>query len=274
MGEQLLELFNQFRFIDIIDIAIVAYVCYKGMQLIRGTRAVQLLKGLIVLVVSTKVSEWIGLHTINWILRNTMTVGVIALLIVFQPELRRALEQLGRGSIFIKPFFGMDEEEINRVINEVGKAVQVFTKNKIGSLIVLERNTGINEVIETGVEIDAKISAELLVNLFIPSTPLHDGAVVVRKGIIKAAGCYLPFTDNPNLSKELGTRHRAALGITEQSDAIAVVTSEETGVISVAVGGKLTRYLDIKTLKEMLKDLYLPKEQHGIPLLNWRKSNG
>nr|WP_206708497.1 diadenylate cyclase CdaA [Koleobacter methoxysyntrophicus] len=273
--EQIMELFKQLRFMDLIDIAIVAYVAYRAILLIRGTRAVQLIKGLAVLIISTKASEWLGLYTINWLLRNTMTVGVIALLIVFQPELRRALEQLGRGGFLVNPFFSISEEEINKLINELAHAVQVFTKNKMGALIVLERNTGLNEVIETGIEIGGKVTAELLVNIFIPNTPLHDGAVVIRNDKIMAAGCFLPLTENPNLSKELGTRHRAALGITEQSDAVSIIVSEETGVISVAVDGKLTRYLDIKTFKEMIKNLlHSKKEQKQIPIFKWRKSNG
>lgn len=273
--EQIMELFKQLRFMDLIDIAIVAYVAYRAILLIRGTRAVQLIKGLAVLIISTKASEWLGLYTINWLLRNTMTVGVIALLIVFQPELRRALEQLGRGGFLVNPFFSISEEEINKLINELAHAVQVFTKNKMGTLIVLERNTGLNEVIETGIEIGGKVTAELLVNIFIPNTPLHDGAVVIRNDKIMAAGCFLPLTENPNLSKELGTRHRAALGITEQSDAVSIIVSEETGVISVAVDGKLTRYLDIKTFKEMIKNLlHSKKEQKQIPIFKWRKSNG
>lgn len=271
MLKQLLELIRQFRFRDLIDIAIVAYVSYKAIMLIKGTRAVQLIKGLVVLAISTKVSEWLGLYTINWLLRNTMTVGVIALLVVFQPELRGALEQLGRGRLFVTPFFSFSEEEVNKMINEMARAVQVLASNKIGALIVIERETGLNDVIETGLEIGGKLTTELLLNIFIPNTPLHDGAVLIRNDKIMAAGCFLPLTENPNLSKELGTRHRAALGITEQSDAVSIIVSEETGVISVAVEGKLTRYLDIMTFKEMIKSLLYTKEQKQIPLFNWRK---
>ncbi|HHY13975.1 MAG TPA: TIGR00159 family protein [Thermoanaerobacterales bacterium] len=273
MLKQVLELVGQFRLRDLIDIAIVAYVFYNVTMLIKGTRAVQLIKGLAVLVMSTKASEWLGLYTINWLLRNTMTVGVIALLIVFQPELRRALEQLGRGGLFIAPFFSFSEEEINKIINEFSRAIQYFASNKIGALIVIERETGLTDVMETGLEIGGKLTTELLLNTFIPNTPLHDGAVIIRDDKIMAAGCFLPLTENPNLSKELGTRHRAALGITEQTDAISIIVSEETGVISVAVDGKLTRYLDIMTFKEMIKDLIYTKEQKQIPFFNWRKSD-
>lgn len=273
MSLQFLELFKGFRIMDIADIIIVAYVSYKAIRLVQGTRAVQLLKGLVVLVVSTKLSEWLGLYTINWILRNAMTVGVIALLVVFQPELRRALEQLGRGKFFSSPLLGLRDEEVDKVMEQLASAVSVMSRDKIGVLIVLERETGLNEYVETGIGIGAEVSAELLINIFIPNTPLHDGAVIIKNDKVVAASCYLPLTENPNLSKELGTRHRAALGVTEESDAVAVIVSEETGVISVAKEGKLTRYLDIKTLKSMLKDIYKLKDKKA-PLWHWRRTGG
>jgi len=273
MSLQLLELFKGFRLMDLLDIAIVAYVSYKAITLIRGTRAVQLLKGLAVLVVSTKVSEWLGLYTINWILRNTMTVGVIALLIVFQPELRRGLEQLGRGRFFATPLLGLGDKELSRLLDHITEAAEELSKNRIGALMVLEKQTGLNEYIETGVKIGGNVTVELLLNIFVPNTPLHDGAVIIRNDKIVAAGCYLPLTENPNLSKELGTRHRAALGVTEESDAVAIIVSEETGVISVAKEGKLTRYLDVKTLKNMLRDIFEIKEKKPY-LWQWRRSNG
>ncbi|MGB9840226.1 diadenylate cyclase CdaA [Thermovenabulum sp.] len=269
---QIAELFKGFRFMDLLDIALVAYVSYKALQLIRGTRAVQLIRGLVLFIVFTKVSEWLGLYTINWILKNAMTVGAIALLVVFQPELRRALEQLGRSRFFSGTMFGWGEKEILRLIDSVAEACEELSKNKIGALMVLEGQTGLNEYIETGVIIGGQVSPELLINIFIPNTPLHDGAVIIRNDKIMAASCYLPLTENPNLSKELGTRHRAGLGITEQSDAVAVIVSEETGVISVAREGKLSRYLDIKTLKSMLKEIYQVGEKKGN-LWNWRKTN-
>lgn len=272
MSFQLFELFKGFRLMDLLDIAIVAYVSFKTIQLIQGTRAVQLVKGLIVLVVSTKLSERLGLYTINWILRNAMTVGMIALLIVFQPELRRALEQLGRGRVFSTPLLGLGEEEMNRVIDYLAIACEELSRDKIGALIVLEKQTGLNEYIETGIKMSADVTTELLINLFVPNTPLHDGAIVIRNDKIMAAGCYLPLTDNPNLSKELGTRHRAALGVTEETDAVAVIVSEETGVISVAREGKLSRYLDIKTLKNMLKDIFEIKDKKAS-IWYWRKND-
>ena len=181
---------------------------------------------------------------------------VIALLIVFQPELRRGLEQLGRGRFFSTPLFGLGEEELNFIIDHIAGAAGELSKDKTGALMVLEKQTGLNEYIETGIQINGNVNAELLMNIFVPNTPLHDGAVIIRNDKIMAASCYLPLTENPNLSKELGTRHRAGLGVTEQSDAVAIIVSEETGIISVAENGKLTRYLDVKTLKNMLKDIY------------------
>jgi len=272
MSLQLFELFKGFRLMDLLDIAIVAYVSFKAIQLIQGTRALQLVKGLIVLVVSTKLSEWLGLYTINWILRNAMTVGVIALLIVFQPELRRALEQLGRGRFFSSSLLGLADEEISRVIDHLAIACEELSRDKIGALIILEKQTGLNEYIETGIKISGDVTTELLINIFVPNTPLHDGAVIIRNDKIMAGGCYLPLTDNPNLSKELGTRHRAALGVTEETDAVAVIVSEETGVISVAREGKLSRYLDVKTLKNMLKDIYEIKDKKAS-LWYWRKTD-
>ncbi|MDN5331095.1 MAG: diadenylate cyclase [Tepidanaerobacteraceae bacterium] len=273
MSLQIIELFKGFRLMDLLDIAIVAYVSYKAIQLIRGTRAVQLIRGIIVFVVFTKLSEWLGLYTINWLLKNAMTVGVIALLVVFQPELRRVLEQLGRSRFFSSSLFGLGEEELSFLIDNLAQAAEELSKNKIGALIVLERETGLNEYIETGVKIEGYLTAELLINIFIPNTPLHDGAVIVRNDKVMAAGCYLPLTENPNLSKELGTRHRAALGVTEQSDAVAIIVSEETGVISVAREGKLSRYLDVKTLKNVLKEVYQIGDKK-TNFLHWRRLNG
>ena len=267
---EILQIIRNVRILDIIDITIVAYVLYKLFMLIRETRAEQLLKGLIVLLVSLKVSEWVGLYTINWILRNTVTVGLIALLIVFQPELRRALEQIGRGRFFSKTMLSMGEEELTRMVNEVTRAVQLLSKTKIGALMVIEGETRLNEVVETGVLIQGQVSAELLLNIFLPKSPLHDGSLIIRNGKIEAAGCFLPLTDNPNISKELGTRHRAAIGMSEASDAIVLIVSEETGTISIAQGGKISRFLDIKTVRERLRKVFTQEKQQ-ISLLRWKE---
>jgi diadenylate cyclase len=207
-------------------------------------------------------------------LRNTMTVGVIALLIVFQPELRRALEFLGRGGIILgKPIKEVLDQETRELIDEITSAVQLMAKNKIGALIVLEMETGTGEFIETGTIIDGKVTSQLLTTIFAPNTALHDGAVIIRDKRIASAGCLLPLTENPNLSKELGTRHRAGLGISEVSDALVIIVSEETGIISMANGGRLSRYLDIKTLREILINQYKPQEFSYRNILKWRLKN-
>lgn len=259
---------------DLIDMAVIAYVFYKLFMLIRETRAEQLIKGILVLVIATWASGFFKLYTVNWLLRNTMTVGVIALLIVFQPELRRALEFLGRGSIIGKSLNEMLDQEARELIDEITTAVQILAKNKIGALIVLEQETGIGEFIETGTVIDGKVTSQLLITIFTPNTSLHDGAVIIRDKKLTSAGCLLPLTENPNLSKELGTRHRAGLGISEASDAIAIIVSEETGVLSMARAGRLSRYLDVKTLKEILIKQYKTQEHKYRGILKWRVKNG
>ena len=267
MWQQALEMLN---LISILDILIVALVIYKLMMIIKGTRAVQLIKGLFVLLMASLVSEFLGLKVVEWILDQLSTVLVVALPIVFQPELRRALERLGRGKFFARPMSMLNEETLTKVVNQIVRSVKVFSKENIGALIMLEREIGVNDFIETGTKIDGMVSSEILVNIFIPKSPLHDGAVIIRGDRIAAAGCFLPLSENPNLSKELGTRHRAALGLTEQSDAIGIIVSEETGTISVAEEGRLTRYLDENTLKEILNKRLLTKQQNFTPLFNWR----
>jgi len=271
--QYLKELFLNVRIRDIIDILIVAFAFYKLFMLIRETRAEQLTKGIIVLFVATKISEWLELFTVYWILEKTMTVGVLAILIVFQPELRRGLEYIGRSRFFTKSFAEIKDESLNEVVDEIVDAVASLSRQKIGALIVMERETGLSEVVETGTRIDGKISSGLLINVFIPNTPLHDGAVVIKEDIVKAAGCFLPLTDNTSLSKELGTRHRAALGISEKSDCLAIVVSEETGAISIAENGSLARYLDTKTLKQILIDMYKPKIQRQSFFVKWRRKD-
>ena len=274
MAAQMKEIIMSITLWDVIDMAVIAYVFYKLFMLIRETRAEKLIKGIFVLIFATWVSGPSGffpLYTVNWLLRNTMTVGVIALLIVFQPELRRALEFLGRGGIiFGKPLNEALDRETRMLIDEITAAVQSLAKKKAGALIVLERETGIGEFMESGTMLDAAVSSQLLQTIFATNTPLHDGAVIIREKRIASAGCVLPLTENQSLSKELGTRHRAGLGISENSDAIAIIVSEETGVISTAKEGRLSRYLDAKTLKEMLTSQYRPQEQKYRGFLKWR----
>lgn len=268
MWKQAIEMVN---FISILDIIIVAFIIYKAMMIIKGTRAVQLIKGLIVLLLASLASKFFGLTTVDWILGQLQTVLVVALPIVFQPELRRALERLGRGKFFARPMSMLNEEALVKLIDQIVRAVKILSQNNLGALIMLERETGVNDYIETGTKIDGFVSTEFLINIFIPKSPLHDGAVIIRGDRVAAAGCFLPLSENPNLSKELGTRHRAALGLTEQSDVIGVIVSEETGVISVAEEGRLTRYLDENTLREILnKRLQTAKQQNPMSLFNWR----
>ncbi len=248
------------------DILIVAYVIYRILVIIRGTRAVSLLKGIAVLFVATMLSNLLGLRTVYWLLQRAITMLFVALPIVFMPELRRALEQIGRGSLFAGPLGLLEKEDAIRLIADVARATTMMARDKVGALVVIERETGVAELMETGIKLDATVSAELLVNIFTPNSPLHDGAAIIKRNRIVAAGCYLPLSENPTISKKLGTRHRAALGLSEQSDAIVIVVSEETGVISLALNGKLTRYLDEGALKEKLAALLeVGRVRQGIP---------
>jgi len=257
--------------------AIVAYVIYKLLAFIRDTRARQLLKGIVILLVAWQISALVGLNAVNFILRNAMQVGILAILIVFQPEFRRALEQVGRSSIS-KWFGGTEEQQtINRqTINEIARAAENLSKSRIGGLIVIEKDTKMGDIISTGVHLGADVTAELLVNIFVPKTPLHDGAVVIRDNKIEAAACFLPLSQNPQLSKELGTRHRAGLGMSEDSDAVVVIVSEETGRISVAQDGDLKVDLNVETLIKFLTSI-LDKQREkrfGRNLLPWLDKKG
>ncbi len=241
------------RLRDILDILIVAFVIYKGVKLVRETRAVQLIKGLVILLVATQLSSWLQLNSLNYLLVNAMQVGLIALLVVFQPELRRALEKVGRSSI--GRIFSAAEYDVERVVEEVCEAVAHMSEEKIGALIVFERKTKLGDIINSGTMLNSDVSSQLLSNIFIPNTPLHDGAVIIRENKIIAAACFLPLTQNNNLSKELGTRHRAAIGISENADCAVVVVSEETGKISLALNGSMTRNLTPETLAKALNKM-------------------
>jgi len=248
----------KFNLSSVIDILIVAFVVYKLMLLIKGTRAVQLIKGLAVLLIATALSSMLDLNTMNWLLRQAMTALVVALPVVFQPELRRALEKLGRGKFLthtpLTSFAPGDAGRV-KVIAEITRATTILSKNKIGALIILERETGLEEHIDSGLKIDGIVSAEFLVNIFMPKTPLHDGAVIIRGDRVAAAACFLPLSENSFPASGLGTRHRAGLGISEHSDAVAVIVSEETGVISIAVEGVLNRHLNEADLQDRLTAL-------------------
>jgi len=250
-----------FRWSDLIDILLVGYIIYTVIVFIRETRAVQLVKGLLLLVVATYLSELFHLHTLNYILKGVLTLGAVALIIVFQPELRRALERIGRGKLFA----GRGRSDASRIDSSLGaivRSVQYFAKNRVGALIVFERDTALSDIIETGVEIDGRITEELLGTIFFVGTPLHDGAAVIRGLKIEAAGCVLPLTSDLSLNKELGTRHRAAIGLSEISDALVLVVSEETGTISIAMNGRITRKLSPKTVEKTLRELYFERQKN------------
>ena len=263
MLEQIEGVIQTITVLDLVDILVVTYFLYRLYQMLKNTRAASLVKGLLVLLIAALVSNWLHLHVINWLLEKSMTVVLVALPVVFQPELRRALEQIGRGRFFRKTVV-LDEEEVEHMLSALATAAMAMSRNKIGALIVFERETGLDDYIETGIQIDALVSHELFMNIFIPNTPLHDGAVIIRGNRIKAAGCLLPLTEDRNLSKELGTRHRAAIGLSEQSDALVLIVSEETGTISLARSGVLQRYLTGDDIKDLLRP--------GIsqPLLGWQ----
>ena len=239
---------------DIIDVTVVAFIVYTLMRFIRQTRAVQLLKGIGILLVVMYVSDWLQLNVINFILINTMQVGMTALLIIFQPELRRALEHMGRNKL--GGIFSFEEpKELSDLIDEVCLAASSCAKTKTGALIVFERQTQLNDLLTGGTVMNADISSEVLENIFVPNTPLHDGAVIIRNEKIYMAATVLPLSSNKSLSKEFGTRHRAALGISEMSDSVALVVSEETGKITVTVNGNMIRNLSVASLSRLLNKL-------------------
>ncbi len=266
---QILSQFASLGWISILDIAVVAFVLYKLLMLIKGTRAVQLLKGLAVLLILSNLANFLNLYTVNWVLDQVWKMLFVALPVVFQPELRRALERIGQGKFFTKSNRLLAKQVAAQVIDEVVRCSQVLSKNRIGALIVFERVTGIQEWIETGIKLDAVVSSEFLVNIFVPKAPLHDGAVIINGDRVAAAGCFLPLSENPGLNKELGTRHRAAIGITEHSDALALVISEETGAVSVAVDGQIQRNLDEKALNELLERELQPRQVVSTSFWRW-----
>ena len=241
---------------DVLDILIVAFLIYQLLRLTRQTRGSSVFKGMIVILVMTWISAAVKLRALNWVLVQLINTGAVLLVVIFQPELRRALEQIGRGRILANTKARSNDLEIERIVNAFVDALTRLARRRVGALIVIEGNTGLKDVIESGTLVDARISSALLENIFEPNTPLHDGAVVVRGESVYAAACILPLTDDQSISRDLGTRHRAAIGVTETTDAIALMVSEETGVISMARGGKLSRYLDAKSLAELLHKIY------------------
>ena len=256
--------FNQFRtisFIDIIDILIVAYIIYRIMKLLKDTSAERLIKGIIILVGIMLLASMLHLTMISWLLQQALNVGLFAIVVVFQPELRRLLEQIGKGNFsrLIVPADAPDEVE--SMITATVSACADMSRTKTGALIVFERCERLGEIISTGTMVDAAPSAELIKNIFFKNSPLHDGAMIVRAGRVCAAGCVLPLSGNQSLSRDLGTRHRAAVGMSESADSVLVVVSEETGSISVAIGGMLKRHLSPDMLRKLLENELLDSEK-------------
>ena len=236
---------------SVLDILVVSYIFYKGYMLIRETRAVQLLKGILLILLLMPVSNFLHLTMLYWILQRTITIGVLSIIIIFQPEIRRALEHLGR-SAFNDVHILENKEKMEEVITQIVNAVYNLAKTRTGALIVIEQRTKLEDIMSTGTKIEGIVSSAILENIFVVNTPLHDGATIIRNDRILAAGCFLPLSANYDISKKLGTRHRAALGISENSDALVIVVSEETGVVSLAINGKLTRGYTKDKLKDIL----------------------
>jgi len=246
------EIFTQLRWQDALDIGIIAFVVYRLIHMIRGTRAMQMIIGLVVVLLAYVTSQMLGLFTLNWMLDNFLGSIILVIIVIFQSDIRRALTQVGTAPLF----GGADRIERGQVLEEVAKAVVALASRRIGALIVLEREVGLNEYIEVGTRLDARVTRELLESVFMPHSPMHDGALVIQKGRATAARCFLPLSVDPNLSRALGTRHRAAVGLTEETDAAAIVISEEQGSISLVVEGKVTQDLDGPQMRISLERLF------------------
>ncbi len=259
----MLESLNVIRWQDILDILIVAFIIYQLMSIIRGTRSVQMVLGLIVVGLVYFMASILNLVTVQWLLRTFLSSLLLIIIIVFQQDIRRALSQVGKS-----PFqrsTGMAEKDLDEII----RAVFYLSKRRIGALIVIERETGLREFIESGFKLDANLSKELLISIFMPVSPLHDGGAIIYKGRIQTAGCIMPLSENPYISKRFGTRHRAAIGLSEETDAVIVVVSEESQEISLVQNGALTAMHDELTLTNTLRTIFLPKGSSGKRWKQW-----
>lgn len=257
--------------IDIVDILLVAVVIYQLLKMTRDTRGSAVLKGLLLLLLIVGVSSLLGLTALNWLLMQVLQNGALVLLILFQPEIRQALERIGRGARIekVRRQSEQDREEALRVVDDIVQCATKLSRRRVGALIVFEQKTGLKDIIDNGISLNARISAGLLENIFEPNTPLHDGAVIIRGTKIMSAACILNLTESRSIGHDLGTRHRAALGVSEMTDAVVLIVSEETGIISVARGGKLTRHLDAKALRVTLEEIYL-KQKTPRRLISWK----
>lgn len=269
--EQIKLILSNIGLNSIVDIGLVYYVLYHGYLLIRDMRAKQLVKGIVLLVALIPISQIFQLYMVKYILDHTFQVGVIALVVVFQPEIRKALEYLGRTSFSLSSY-EKNTQTSEQVIKEIVSATSSLARQKIGALMIFEKKIGLTDITDSGTKLNANISSGLLINIFIPNTPLHDGAVIIKDYTIRAAGCFLPLTENNLLSKDIGTRHRAAIGMTEKSDAIALIVSEETGYISYAVEGRLYRNIQIEELQNLLTGIYVENEKVNL-IDKWRNRN-
>jgi len=265
---------SQFRWIaDSVDIIIIAVLLYRLIVLTKETRAYQVLKGIGVLFLAAILSDALQLQTVSWMLNSIVASGIIVMVVLFQPELRRAFEHIGRGELFTKNLFNEVHLEEAQIVAELQQAILNLSKRRVGALIVIELKTGLADIVSTGTRIEGVISAPLIENIFEPNTPLHDGAVIICDGRIVAAGCFLPLSEEFSVARELGTRHRAALGVSGVSDSVTLIVSEETGVISFARDGKLVRYIDQKALKNLLESIFVTRAEGSFSLLKRRNRN-
>lgn len=257
------EIIKNIRWQDVLDILLVAFIFYRLILILKGTRTLQMLVGLAILLFALIVSKWIELYTIDWMVTKFWSQIVIALIILFQPEIRRALAQIGKN-----PFSNLTPMEEFRTLEEIVRASVSLANKRIGGIIVLEREMELREIVEMGIQLDAKVSKEILTSIFLPQSPIHDGAVIIKGDRIIAAGCFLPLSLGHDISKILGTRHRAAMGITEETDAVAIVLSEEMGTISVIIGGKMTREVDAAALRRILTKIFIKeRKKNGITII-------
>ncbi|MFZ2960544.1 MAG: diadenylate cyclase CdaA [Candidatus Ozemobacteraceae bacterium] len=262
----LFAVLRDISFIDVFDIGLVSWSIYRVMLLIEGTRAFNLLKGLGIMLILLVFTKDLDFNTVNWVLANTLPAGFLALVVIFQPELRRALEDIGRGNFLADQFTPGDD--IDDIVEQIAKTIETCSKKRIGALIVIEQEIGLKDFIDKGIPMHSPISFEVLNTIFMPFTPLHDGAVIIKGSRIEAASCFLPVSGNSDLEREVGTRHRAAVGITEITDALALIVSEETGKISIARGGKLQRELSVDDIREILHGSFkrVSKPRRLLPL--------
>ncbi len=250
-----MELLRPLRWQDLVDVILMSIIVYRLLLIIKGTKAAHMLMGLGVLLLASLLSSYFELYTVDWLIQSFWAQIVIAIIVLFQPEIRRALAQMGET-----PFLQtLTPAEELKSLEEIVRATIALANRKIGALIAIERETSLKDFVEIGVPLDAKVSKEILLSAFHPTSPIHDGAVVIKGNRIVAAGCFLPIIMSPDISKSLGTRHRAALGLSEETDAVILIVSEETGTVSMAIQGKLETHLDMGTLRDTLTDLFSVK---------------